>query len=448
MGGAAPSDGPQQVGGLCGQGCGRVHRHGAAPGVPLLRPQARVHTHPRHPERALAHHPRRAGAGRAHPRIGDRRRAVLPPRRRGGYRAADRRRDRRAAGCVRGRRRLPGLRAPLPDADRAGPRGGRRPRPGAGAGLERRRRGVCGAASIGCVGHRGGVIRVVRGRRAVAVRESVTPRGGFGRGLRWRRGADPPLLAGVHAGQAGHRCAVRHRARRGHGGRCERYRSVHAHGGAVVHGGDDGGRGRRPAEVGVGGGGVGRRRPRHPDPAAGGDAAIAARALHDRDLSGSRADGRDLRRAGAVRRPPVPCLRGRRRGRPAPRPRRRTSGRGGGAALFPASGRAAGVPGGVRRRRDLAADHRGAAGDARSGGGVHHTRLRRAARRAAADDPAGAVGQVGAGGDFADRRRDRSGGRAGAAGQLSAAQAVPSAAQRRVPGHVRRGCRAGGGDAE
>ena len=47
-----------------------------------------------------------------------------------------------------------------------------------------------------------------------------------------------------------------------------------------------------------------------------------------------------------------------------------------------------------------------------------------------------------------DRRRDRSGGRAGAAGQLSATQAVPSAAQRRVPGHVRRGCRAGGGDAE
>ena len=72
------------------KGRGRVHRHGAAPGVPLLRPQARVRTHPRHPERALAHHPRRAGAGRAHPRIGDRRRAVLPPRCRGGYRAADR----------------------------------------------------------------------------------------------------------------------------------------------------------------------------------------------------------------------------------------------------------------------------------------------------------------------------------------------------------------------
>ena len=34
------------------------------------------------------------------------------------------------------------------------------------------------------------------------------------------------------------------------------------------------------------------------------------------------------------------CLRGHRRGRPAPRSRRRTSGRGGGAALFPASGRA------------------------------------------------------------------------------------------------------------
>ena len=49
----------------------------------------------------------------------------------------------------------------------------------------------------------------------------------------------------------------------------------------------------------------------------------------------SRADGRDLRRAGAVRRPPVPCLRGHRRGRPAPRPRRRTSGRGAVLHYFP-----------------------------------------------------------------------------------------------------------------